>query len=122
MIRDGWKCKVTPSRLLADISKSIADFYMTHVNAILYFQCDDMEDVPMSNIKRGQGMTVQKYRSILFSKMFDRQVKDYTLSVINYPVFFEACGNEVYIHLMSQEKYLKFINVIKDDVTKCYSK
>lgn len=122
LIRDGWKRKVTPPRLLADISKAIADFYLTHRNAILYFQCDDIEDVPMSKVKRKEGLTVQKYRSQLFSKMFERQMKDYPLSVINYPVFFEACGNEVYIHLLAQNKYLKYVDIIKNDVTECYSK
>lgn len=122
LIRDGWKNKVTPIQILMDISKAIADFYLTHENAILYFQCDDMEDVPMSAIKRKNGVTVQKYRSTLFSKMFERQMKDLALSVINYPVFFEACDNEVFVHLLAQEKFLKYVNIIKDDVTEGYSK
>lgn len=76
----------------------------------------------MSAIKRKNGVTVQKYRSTLFSKMFERQMKDLALSVINYPVFFEACDNEVFVHLLAQEKFLKYVNIIKDDVTEGYSK
>lgn len=122
LIRNGWKKKITPPHLLSDISKAIADFYSAHPNAILYFQCDDIEDVPMSKAKREKGMTVQKYRSKLFSKMFDRQMECYDLSIINFPIFFEACGNEVYIHLLAQEKFLDIVRTIKDDVTECYSK
>lgn len=122
LIRDGWKRKITPPHLLAAISKAIADFYLSHDHAILYFQCDDIEDVPMSQAKRKEGLTVQKYRSMLFSRMFDRQMQNYALPVVNYPIFFEALGNEVYIHLLSQDKFLKYVNVIKDDVTECYSK
>lgn len=49
-------------------------------------------------------------------------MKDLALSVINYPVFFEACDNEVFVHLLAQEKFLKYVNIIKDDVTEGYSK
>lgn len=122
LVRDGWKTKITPLHLLSDISKAIADFYMSHQNVILYFQCDDMEDVPMSASKRKEGVTVQKYRSVLFSDMFERQMKTYDLPAVNYPVFFDACGNEVYIHFMALEKYLDVVDIIKDDVTECYSK
>jgi hypothetical protein len=123
LIRQGWKLRKTPLSVLSDISRCIADFFLTHQHAMLYFQCDDLEDVPMSNAKRAEGLSVQAYRSRLFSRMFDRQVKSIVgLPVVNVPIYFEACGNGVYLHVMTQEQFIPYIEVIRQDVTECYSK
>ena len=123
LIRHGWQLRKTPLHILSDISRCISDFYQTHQNAILYFQCDDLEDVPMSSAKRADGLTVQAYRSRLFSRMFDRQMQTLSsLPIVNVPIYFEACGNDVYLHLMALDVYLPYIDVIKNDVTECYSK
>lgn len=123
LIRQGWHLRQTPLNILSDIARCISDFYQTHQNAILYFQCDDLEDVPMSTTKREDGLTVQAYRSRLFSRMFDRQVMTlHDVSIINVPIYFEACDNDVYLHLMALEIYLPYIEVIKNDVKETYSK
>ena len=122
LVREGWREKVTPVRLLLEISTAIANFYQLHKNVILCFQCDDIEDVPMSRTKRANGITVQKYRSVLFSNMFERYAEKHELPLVNYPIYFEACGNDVYIHLLTHECNIDAINVIKADVMQCFSK
>lgn len=40
--------KVAPVKLLNKVSQLIATFFIGHPNAILYYQCDDISEVPMS--------------------------------------------------------------------------
>ena len=47
--------KVTPMKLLNKVSQLIATFFIGHPNAILYYQCDDISDVPMSFKKKETG-------------------------------------------------------------------
>lgn len=39
-------------KLLNKVSQLIATFFIGHPNAILYYQCDDISDVPMSFKKK----------------------------------------------------------------------
>lgn len=39
-------------KLLNKVSQLIATFFIGHSNAILYYQCDDISDVPMSFKKK----------------------------------------------------------------------
>ena len=95
--------KVTPMKLLNKVSQLIATFFIGHPNAILYYQCDDISDVPMNLKKKKMGMLVQEYRNRLFTSMFEKIVRKLNVSVVDTPIYIDACGNDVYIHLMSRE-------------------
>ena len=49
--------------LTQDGDRFLSAFVLQHPNAILYYQCDDMDDVPMNGRKKVSGISVQKYRS-----------------------------------------------------------
>ena len=78
--------KVTPMKLLNKISQTIASFFIGHPNAILFYQCDDISDVPMS-IKK-----------------------------VDTPIYIDACGNDIYIHIISREIHIDVVDKIKKDI------
>ncbi len=122
LLRKGRKENVTAVSLLSEISNSITMFILQHPNAILYYQCDDMDDAPMNRRKKSSGVSVQKYRSMLFSLMFDKQSRYVPMEVVNVPIFFDFMGHETYIHLIARESQLAFVNLIKDDVKEGFEK
>lgn len=122
LLRKGRKESVTPVSLLSEISNSITLFVLQHPNAILYYQCDDMDDAPMNGRKKKSGVSVQKYRSQLFSLMFEKQTRFVPLEVVNVPIFFDFMGHETYIHLIARESHLPYVNLIKEDIKEGFDK
>lgn len=108
--------KVTPMKLLNKVSQLIATFFIGHPNAILYYQCDDISDVPMSFKKKETGMLVQEYRNRLFTNMFEKIVRKMNVSVVDTPIYIDACGNAMYIHVMSREKHADIAEIIGKDI------
>ena len=78
-------------KLLNKISQTIASFFIGHPNAILFYQCDDISDVPMI-------------------------VKKLSLSVVDTPIYIDACGNDIYIHIISREIHIDVVDKIKKDI------
>ena len=114
--------KVTPMKLLNKVSQLIATFFIGHPNAILYYQCDDISDVPMNLKKKKMGMLVQEYRNRLFTSMFEKIVRKLNVSVVDTPIYIDACGNDVYIHLMSREIHEEIAKLISKDIHKGFDK
>lgn len=63
---------VTGIRDLSLISNQIYSFFRSHDNAILYYVCDDITDVPMNARKKAEGFSVQYYRNRLFTSLFQK--------------------------------------------------
>lgn len=108
--------KVTPLKLLNKISQLIASFFIGHPNAILFYQCDDISDVPMSLRKKEDNLTVQAYRNRLFTKLFDKMALQLNVSVIDTPIYIDACGNNVYIHIISRDIHSAIVDKISKDI------
>lgn len=122
LLRKGRKENVTSISLLSEISNSITMFVLQHPNAILYYQCDDIDAVPMNGRKKDSGISVQKYRSMLFSLMFDKQARYVPLKIVNVPIVFDFMGHETYIHIIARESHLPVVNLIKDDIKEGFDK
>lgn len=122
LLRKGREETVTSISLLTEISNSITLFVLQHPNAILYYQCDDMDDVPMNLRKKNSGVSVQKYRSMLFSLLFEKQTKYLPLDVVNVPIFFDFMGHETYIHILAREEHIQFVDIIKNDIKQGFDK
>lgn len=114
--------KVAPIRLLNKISQLIASFFIGHPNAILFYQCDDISEVPMSLSKKNQGTPVQEYRNRLFTKLFEKHARKLSVSVVDTPIYIDACGNEVFIHLISRNIHTDFALAISKDIHKGFDK
>lgn len=114
--------KVTPMRLLNKISHLIATFFIGHPNSILYYQCDDISDVPMSYNKKKSGLLVQAYRNRLFTTLFEKVSRKLSVAVVDTPIYIDACGNDIYIHLMSREIHVDMAKKISTDIHEGFDK
>ena len=72
--------------------------------------------------KKKMGMLVQEYRNRLFTSMFEKIVRKLNVSVVDTPIYIDACGNDVYIHLMSREIHAEIAKLISKDIHKGFDK
>lgn len=108
----------TPSSILFEISNIIAGFLLDNENIILYFYCDDIHDIP----RRDYNMTPQKFRSRLFSKMFDRYIShNHVLEVTNTSLEIKS-DRDIYIHLIARECHLAYVNAIRNAIMEMEAK
>lgn len=61
----------TPFSAFSDLSGILFGFLDSNPNSIIYFYCDDFSPIPHSRHE----CKPQEYRSILFSKLFDKEVR-----------------------------------------------
>lgn len=104
--------------MLLKISNVIGEVFNDNENLILYFYCDDIHDV----LRRNKGLTPQKFRSNLFSRMFDKYILSNGITnMINTPIEIKA-GRHIYIHLISRSIHLEYVNAIKSAIMEMESK
>ena len=113
---------VTGIRDLSLISNQIYSFFRSHDNAILYYVCDDIADVPMNARKKAEGFSVQYYRNRLFTSLFYKLQGLLDMNVVDLPICIDACGNDMYIHIMVRKEQLDVAKRIKQDVLDGFSK
>lgn len=110
---------VTGHKVLGQIEKLIADFMQQRQNVILSFFCDFINLVPSSKNR----MSVQEYRSRLFSMMFKRYVRLYG--------FHDFCDNEIriegvaetfFFHVIYKKEHEKYADLIAEGHQKDFSK
>lgn len=97
---------------LSQISSVIWNFMQENEASILYFYCDDMHDLP----RRRKSLSPQEYRSLLFSKMFDKAVASSSESYINMPIILKAEDRDIFIHLISRYCYIKQLECLKNSI------
>lgn len=108
----------TKPDILFEISNFVAGFLLDNENTILYFYCDDMHDI----VRRNQSLTPQKFRSDLFSKMFERYSSSHE-KVHFVDVSFEINSDrDIYIHLIARKSHLSYVSAIKTAITDMASK
>ncbi|MBQ0019659.1 MAG: hypothetical protein KBT39_03955 [Bacteroidales bacterium] len=110
----------TPLKTLDKITDIIAKSFLENENAILYFYCDDLAELP--SVKKN--IRPQEYRSRLFSSLFERYIRKNNLSdIINYPItIFDVEGVPMRIHLFARECHSKYVEIISNDLIDNYSK
>ena len=109
----------TSMHVLSGISEVIAKVFIDNSNAILYFYCDDMNPIPNmeKNNSKNKNISSQQYRSILFSRMFDRYcLKKGYIDIYNIPVKIHLEDRDIYIHLIAREKHSRIVNLIKETI------
>jgi len=109
----------TGHAVLAQIEKIVADTFMQHSDSIICFICDFMSPIPSTRKK----IPVQQYRSLLFTKMFERYlslnaIEDVMQSILTI----EGINEEYYIHIIARNKHVKYVNMLGEDIRTGYSK
>ena len=100
---------VTSPKVLAQIEKCIADMLLTHPNVIITFFCDFISFVPRMKRK----MSVQQYRSILFTRMFEHYIYHHHLDgICNRVVTVEGVAENYYFHIIARQEHIQYVDMI----------
>ena len=110
--------------VLHAITGRIADLFADNRNMILYYSCDDMNPIPSRNMKgANRNLSVQEYRSKLFSHIFDSYMVSHQVSGFsNTPIIINGEGYSQFMHLIARNKHLPIVNRIKEDVIEGWGK
>lgn len=105
--------------ILLKISNIIGEILNDNGNLILYFYCDDMHNISR---RENREVSPQKFRSDLFSRMFDKYILSNGITnMINTPIEIKA-DRHIYIHLISRDTHLNYVNAIKKAIMGMASK
>ena len=109
----------TSIAVLAEISAIIYRLFENNENVILYFFCDDLNEIPCTH----KNMSPQAYRSSLFSAMFERFVrKQDVCDVDNVSISIEALGRTEYLHFIVRNHHQKYLDYIQQNIEETYAK
>lgn len=114
----------TAQEVLHAITGRIADLFADNGNLILYYSCDDMNPIPSRNRKgANKDLSVQEYRSKLFSHIFDSYMLSHQVSgFTNTPVIISGEGYSQFMHLIARDKHQSIVDAIKNDVLEGWGK
>ena len=114
----------TAQEVLHAITGRIADLFAQNENLILYYSCDDMNPIPSRNLKgSNKDLSVQEYRSTLFSHIFDTYMYSHQVfGITNTPVIIKGEGYTQFMHLIARDKHQDVVSLIKQDVIKGWGK
>ena len=86
-------------RALHIISHMLFDFIDRNPGNIIYFYCDDFNEIPRS--KNHRSLSPQEYRSRLFSMLFDHEARQHSADgFIDDILSFTFDGKTRFIHLI----------------------
>lgn len=100
--------------VLARIEQIIATMFLAHSNVIICFFCDFIHSIPTMSSKK-EGMTVQQYRSRLFSRMFERFTTHHRIeNIYNRVVVIQGVAEPYFFHIISRGEHLKYADIIAE--------
>lgn len=109
----------TGHMVLSQIEKVIADTFLQYPNTIVCFICDFLSPIPATRKK----IPAQQYRSLLFSRMFERYVSQHSIgSIMQSILTISGIGEDYYIHIIARSEHIKYLNMISEDIRTGYSK
>ena len=87
---------------------------LSHPNVVISFFCDFIHAIP-SMSKRREGVTVQQYRSELFTRMFEHYVSKHRMEGIhNKVVVVEGVAEPYYFHIISRSEHQLLADMIAE--------
>ena len=112
----------TTNAVLSKIGEKIANVFLANPNVIICYFCDFLSELPYTN-KRHKNLSVQEYRSILFSQMFDRYVSQHHLENVSLAVLtIEGVEETYYVHIVARSEHLRYISQINDGIQRDFGK
>jgi len=105
--------------ILSQITNLIAKIFEQNKHFILYFFCDDLNDVA----RRRKDFSPQEYRSILFTRMIEKYIADNRISDIEHTiVFIDSSGWKNYIHFVYRSNLKAIVDLLQADIIDNYGK
>ena len=103
------------------ISRMLFDFMADNPDNIIYFYCDDFNELPRSG--RHARMSPQEYRSRLFSALFDDETRRHGAGLyVDDVLTFDVDGDTKFIHLIYATANAAKAKVLKDAFDRLKSK
>ena len=94
---------VTSIKTLMGITDILANYMNRHRDAVLYYYCDEIDFESFRYTK--SDWAPQKYRSQLFSRMFERYTRKYNITdYCDQEICIEAFEHVSYMHLISRKE------------------
>ena len=110
---------VTSPRVLAKIEECIADIFLSHQDVMICFFCDFISLIPSSK----KNMSVQEYRSRLFSNMFERYVSGHHIvGIRNKVVSVKGIAEDYFAHVIVREEHVYLAKIIGEGIQKDFGK
>lgn len=109
----------TNVRILSQIVSFIAKQFLANKNLILYYICDDMNEIPT----QAHDLSPQAYRSRIFSALFERYVHLHNITnIIDTTISFkDAVGQYQYIHIISRDTQSSFVEILEEFILTGYA-
>ncbi len=109
---------ITDIKIIQEITNFIANVFVTN-DVIFYYVCDDLNEIPNTT----HNIPSQEYRSRLFSKMFDRYIRQNNLDGVTDTnvIIKDAIGKNQYVHIISKDTHTKSVNYLVDFVLKGFA-
>lgn len=110
----------TSNRILNLIVEEIAKVFIANKRAIICYYCDFISPIPHTK----KNISQQEYRSILFTRLYERYVSVKKISNVNQQVVTIDGGNEekYYVHFIFRDDDSQYIPIISKDLKDAYSK
>lgn len=103
---------------LTNVALKLIDFLKENPKSVLYYYCDDVNDVD----RRNRNISKQEYRHRLFSQMFNYLKRTISKGISDESITCEFEGNNIFIHLIyfDEMKYAadELKQLIKDQTSK----
>ena len=104
---------------LLKVSETIANFLLENENGILFYYCDDLLDIPMSNHQ----ILPQEYRNALFSDLFDLYQKHHNIKGLHdMSIKINAIDRPLFMHFIARDSHMHILEKIAYDMKISYSK
>lgn len=102
---------ITSHKVLRQIEECIADFMQRMPNVVLSYFCDFINLVP----SKKNNLTVQEYRSRIFSAMFKRYVSQHDMdSFCDDEVKIEGVAEAFYFHIIYRKEHKIYADMIAE--------
>lgn len=110
----------TGQAVLTAIESTIAEFFVKHENAIIYYYCDFIAPIPHTS---KNSMPPQEYRSRLFEKMFQRYSQQHGMTDVRLSVIeINGINEKYYFHVIYREVHSPLASMIGYDLKDCLDK
>lgn len=105
--------------VLGKIVDCIADVFLAREDFMICFFCDFISLVPSMK----KEMSVQEYRSRLFSNMFERYVRSRHINGIrNQVVVVKGIAEDYFVHVIAREKHAGLTTIIGEGIQRDFGK
>lgn len=106
--------------VLSNIEQVVADAFVHKRNTVICFICDFLSPIPSSK----KQIPCQQYRSILFTRMFERYISKHesVMDMTQTVVAIEGTCETYYVHLIARKEQMHYVQLLSEDIKTGFSK